>query len=72
MNIKFLLIVYHKEEIFVALEAGVKSKNIHFHGNNKTKEELIYEIDKNISLIIIDSEDKYFLLKEILQEKTKK
>lgn len=27
-----------KEEIFVALEAGIKSKNIHFHGNNKTKE----------------------------------
>lgn len=61
-----------KEEIFVALEAGIKSKNIHFHGNNKTKEELIYAIDKNISLIIIDSEDEYFLLKEILQEKTKK
>ena len=61
-----------KEEIFVVLEAGIKSKNIHFHGNNKTKEELIYAIDKNISLIIIDSEDEYFLLKEILQEKTKK
>lgn len=61
-----------KEEIFVALEAGIKSKNIHFHGNNKTKEELIYAIDKNISLIIIDSEDEYFLLKEILQEKNKK
>lgn len=26
------------EEIFVVLEAGIKSKNIHFHGNNKTKE----------------------------------
>ena len=61
-----------KEEIFVASEAGVKSKNIHFHGNNKTKEELIYAIDENISLIIIDSEDEYFLLKEILQEKKKK
>lgn len=60
------------EEIFVALEAGIKSKNIHFHENNKTKEELIYAIDKNISLIIIDSEDEYFLLKEILQEKNKK
>lgn len=56
----------------MALEAGVKSKNIHFHGNNKTKEELIYAIDKNISLTIIDSEDEYFLLKEILQEKIKK
>lgn len=61
-----------KEEIFVASEAGVKSKKIHFHGNNKTKEELIYAIDENISLIIIDSEDEYFLLKEILQEKKKK
>lgn len=61
-----------KEKIFLALEAGIKSKNIYFHGNNKTKEELIYAIDKNISLIIIDSEDEYFLLKEILQEKNKK
>lgn len=61
-----------KEEIFVASEAEVKSKNIHFHGNNKTEDELIYAIDKDISLIIIDSEDEYILLKEILQEKNKK
>ena len=61
-----------KEEIFVALEAGVKSKNIYFHGNNKIEDELIYAINKDISLIIIDSEDEYILLKEILQEKNKK
>lgn len=33
---------------------------------------MIYAIDENISLIIIDSEDEYFLLKEILQENNKK
>lgn len=61
-----------KEEIFVALKAGIKGENIHFHGNNKTKEELIYAIDNDISIIIIDSEDEYFLLDEILKEKKKK
>lgn len=61
-----------KEEIFVALKAGIKGENIHFHGNNKTKEELIYAIDNDISLIIIDSEDEYYLLDEILKEKKKK
>ncbi|WP_276876810.1 diaminopimelate decarboxylase [Anaerococcus hydrogenalis] len=61
-----------KEEIFVALKAGIKGENIHFHGNNKTKEELIYAIDNDISLIIIDSEDEYYLLDKILKEKKKK
>lgn len=61
-----------KEEIFVALKAGIKGENIHFHGNNKTKEELIYAIDNDISQIIIDSEDEYYLLDEILKEKNKK
>ena len=61
-----------KEEIFIALKAGVNPKKIHFHGNNKTKEELEYAIENNIGQIIIDSEDEYYLLDEILKDFDKK
>lgn len=61
-----------KEEIFVALSAGVEARRIHFHGNNKTREELSYAVDREIGLVIIDSIDEYKLLDEVLEEKNKK
>ncbi|MSS77212.1 diaminopimelate decarboxylase [Anaerococcus sp. WCA-380-WT-2B] len=71
-NYNILFDCVSKEEIFVCLKAGVDSSRIHFHGNNKSKDELEYAIDKNIGLIIIDSVDEYYLLDSILNEKNKK
>lgn len=61
-----------KEEIYLALKAGVSSKKIHFHGNNKTKDEIEFAIKEDIGQIIIDSEDEYYLLDEILKDFDKK
>ena len=59
-------------EIFLALKAGFKPEKIHFHGNNKTKEELAYAIDNNIGLIIIDNYDEFKLIEELLLGSGKK
>lgn len=71
-NYKILFDCVSKEEIFVCLKSGIEPSRIHFHGNNKLKDELEYAIDYNIGLIIIDSVDEYELLDSILNEKGKK
>lgn len=56
-------------EIFIALRAGYDPKKIHFHGNNKSKEELIYAINKGIGLIILDSYAEFKLVEECIGDK---
>ena len=58
-------------ELFVALKGGIDSKDILFHGNNKTKEELIMAIEKGVGRIIIDSVDELILLNELAFEYNK-
>lgn len=42
-------------ELFLALEAGFPKERIHFHGNNKSYEELETAIRENIGCIVIDN-----------------
>ncbi|GGE38343.1 diaminopimelate decarboxylase [Pullulanibacillus camelliae] len=42
-------------ELYTALVAGYDPKNIHFHGNNKSEDELLLAIDKKIGAIIVDN-----------------
>ena len=58
-------------ELFVALKGGIDPKDILFHGNNKTKEELIMAIEKGVGRIIIDSVDELILLNELAFEYNK-
>ena len=58
-------------ELFVALKGGINPKDILFHGNNKTKEELIMAIEKGVGRIIIDSVDELILLNELAFEYNK-
>ena len=55
-------------EIYIALKAGFDPKKIHLHGNNKTKEELIFAIENKIGTIVIDSYEEFIFLEEILKE----
>lgn len=43
-------------EMFIALHAGFDPKNIYFHGNAKTEEELHYAMNAGIGCIIADNE----------------
>lgn len=42
-------------ELYTALQAGVNPKNIVFHGNNKSQEELKMAIENNIGRIVLDN-----------------
>ena len=56
-------------EIYIGLKAGFNPKKIHLHGNNKTRDELVFAIEKNIGTIIIDSYEEFIFLENILREK---
>ncbi len=42
-------------EIYTALSAGVEAEKLHFHGNNKTPEELEYAVSSGVGRIIVDN-----------------
>lgn len=52
-------------ELYTALEAGFEPQDIHFHGNNKTPEEIKYAIDNGVTFFIIDSIDEIQLIEGI-------
>ena len=59
-------------EIYTALTAGFPANKIYFHGNNKTEDELIYAIDNNIGVIIVDNYYELDAIEEIAKQKGKK
>lgn len=42
-------------ELYTALAAGVDAKHIHFHGNNKTMQELRYALESGVGDIVVDN-----------------
>lgn len=59
-------------EIFTALKSGFPAEKIYFHGNNKTTDELIYAIDNNVGVIIVDNSYELSELNELAEKKNKK
>lgn len=59
-------------ELYTAHAAGFNMKNVVFHGNNKSYEELEMAVDMNVGRIIIDNFYEIELLKDILKKKNKK
>ena len=55
-------------ELYTALSAGFPVERIHFHGNNKSREELEMAIGKGIGCIVVDNFYEIELLKEICNE----
>lgn len=56
-------------ELFTAIAAGFPVERIHFHGNNKSREELEMALDHGIGCIVIDNFFEMELLKSICLEK---
>jgi len=52
-------------ELYTALTAGVPASAIHMHGNNKTHEELVFAVDAQIGLIIVDNFTELAMLSDI-------
>lgn len=58
-------------ELFTAISGGFPTEKIHFHGNNKSREELEMAIDHNVGCIVVDNFYELEMLGEICQEKSK-
>jgi len=59
-------------ELYTAIIAGFPVERIHFHGNNKSREELEMALDQRIGCIVIDNFTEMELLKTICHEKNVK
>ncbi|HBL40606.1 MAG TPA: diaminopimelate decarboxylase [Ruminococcaceae bacterium] len=58
-------------EIYTALSAGVKAEKLHFHGNNKTPEELEYAVSNGVGRIIVDNLFELEMLSRIAAQSNK-
>ncbi|MBD8497681.1 diaminopimelate decarboxylase [Paenibacillus arenosi] len=56
-------------ELFTALQAGFPAQRIHFHGNNKTPEEIEMAIDAQIGCFVVDNFNELQLLNAIAKER---
>lgn len=52
-------------ELYTAIKSGIDPKKIFFHGNNKSKEELIYAVKIGVGVIVVDNPYEYALLENI-------
>lgn len=56
-------------ELYTAMKAGFPSERIHFHGNNKSKEEIEAALDYRIGCFVVDNFHELKLLDQLTQER---
>jgi diaminopimelate decarboxylase len=59
-------------ELYTALKVGFPPERIHFHGNNKTIQELEMALDAGIGCFVVDNEYELELLHELGRERNQK
>ncbi|CAH1217651.1 MULTISPECIES: diaminopimelate decarboxylase [Paenibacillus] len=59
-------------ELFTALQAGFPAERIHFHGNNKTLEEIEMALDAEIGCFVVDNFNELHLLQAVAADKGRK
>jgi diaminopimelate decarboxylase len=59
-------------ELYTAVVANFPMEKIHFHGNNKSKEELKMALDHNIGCIVVDNFHELHMLHELCGERNQK
>jgi diaminopimelate decarboxylase len=59
-------------ELYTAMQAGFPAERIHFHGNNKTPEEIIMALDAGIGCFVVDNFLELQLLNALAGDKGKK
>ena len=52
-------------EIYTAKAAGFPMKHIHFHGNNKTEEDLAFALEYGVGTIVVDNKDELTALNQL-------
>lgn len=61
--------VVSEGELYTALQAGFPAQRIHFHGNNKTIEEIEMAISAGIGCFVVDNFTELHVLQAIAQDK---
>lgn len=56
-------------ELYTALQAGFPASRIHFHGNNKTEEEINMALDAQIGCFVVDNFIELHMLNELAAKK---
>jgi diaminopimelate decarboxylase len=56
-------------ELYTAIQAGFPTERIHFHGNNKTAEEIEMALDAKIGCFVVDNFYELALLQELAEER---
>lgn len=56
------------EELYLALKAGFEKSRIHFHGNNKSYEELKTAISEQIGCIVVDNFYEIVMIEKLVNE----
>ena len=56
-------------ELYTALSVGFPAERLCFHGNVKTREELLFAIEHGIGEIVADSEEELYIIDEIAGQK---
>ncbi|PIC87751.1 diaminopimelate decarboxylase [Sporosarcina sp. P20a] len=56
-------------ELYTAVAAGFPRERIHFHGNNKSREEIVYAFEEKIGCIVVDNFLEIDMIKEIADER---
>ncbi|MFY0782053.1 diaminopimelate decarboxylase [Peribacillus sp. RS7] len=59
-------------ELYTAIKANFPTERIHFHGNNKSEEELHMALDYDIGCIVVDNFSELTLLEEICTNREQK
>ncbi|MCY8522161.1 diaminopimelate decarboxylase [Bacillus atrophaeus] len=55
-------------ELYTAISAGFPAERIHFHGNNKSREELQMALEHHIGCIVVDNFYEISLIEELCKE----
>lgn len=55
-------------ELYTALQAGFPADRIYFHGNNKSRDELIMALESGVGRIVVDNEFELYNLKDLAQQ----
>jgi diaminopimelate decarboxylase len=56
-------------ELYTALQAGFPAERIHFHGNNKSLEEITFALDAKIGCFVVDNFYELHLLEQLGRER---
>ncbi|WCN36838.1 diaminopimelate decarboxylase [Aneurinibacillus uraniidurans] len=56
-------------ELYTALKAGFPAARIHFHGNNKTEDELVMALDAGIGCFVVDNFYELEILNDLARER---